>query len=230
MPAKPTVLLFDIDGTLLLSGGAGRRSFERAFFAVTGSVDVLREFSFGGMTDHGIARLGLEKLALAVDAQTVERIFEHYLRALADELPRTPKFTIMPGVHALIAKLTGQPNVALGLGTGNLKRGAEAKLRHAQLWDAFSFGGFGCDHEVRSELIRIGAERGAAALNVPRSECRVVVIGDTVRDVAAAHDNGAECIAVETGGVARTVLSDAGARAVYADLTDPEILALLLEG
>ncbi|MDB4977169.1 MAG: Hydrolase, haloacid dehalogenase-like family protein [Myxococcaceae bacterium] len=230
MPSQPTVLLFDIDGTLLLSGGAGRRSFERAFSQVTGSVDVLREFSFGGMTDHGIVRLGLEKLARAVDADTVQRLFESYLEALADELPRTPKFVIMPGVHALIDKLSGVDNVALGLGTGNLKRGAEAKLRHAKLWHPFTFGGFGCDHEVRSELLRIGAERGAAQLGRPLSACRVVVIGDTIRDVSAAHAIGAECVAVETGGVSRQVLQEAGAKVVYSDLTDPEVLEVLLEG
>jgi len=227
---KPTVLLFDIDGTILLSGGAGRRAFERAFTDVTGSSNVLSEFTFGGMTDHGIARLGLEKLGREVDDRTVQHLFERYLVALADELERTPKFVIMPGVHALVERLTGHAHVALGLGTGNLKRGAEAKLGRAKLWQPFTFGGFGCDHEVRSELIRAGADRGAALLGRPRSECRVVVIGDTVRDVDAAHAIGAECVAVETGGVQHDVLQAAGARVVYRDLTDAEVVDMLLEG
>ena len=227
---KPTVLLFDIDGTLLLSGGAGRRSFERAFVEVTGHGDALAGCSFGGMTDRAIARMGLEKLARTVDPETVELLIEAYLLALAEELPRTPKFTIMPGVHDVLSKLAERPRLALGLGTGNVKRGAEAKLRHGKLWEQFAFGGFGCDHEERSELLRHGAERGAALLSTPREECRVVVVGDTIRDVAAAHKIGAECIGVETGGVSAALLRDAGARAVYSDLTDASALKLLLEG
>jgi phosphoglycolate phosphatase len=228
MRHTPTVLLFDIDGTLLLSGGAGRRSFERAFLEVTGSADALLDFSFGGMTDHGIARVGLEKLGRAVDGHTVERLFEAYLTALADELVRTPKFVVMPGVAELLADLAGYPDVAVGLGTGNLKRGAEAKLRRAALWDHFSFGGFGCDHEDRAELLRAGAERGAASLNRGIHECRVVVIGDTIKDVAAAHEIDAECIGVETGGVSREALAQAGAKLVYKDLTDAGVLEVLL--
>ena len=226
----PTVLLFDIDGTLLLSGGAGRRSFERAFAEVTCHRDALDGCSFGGRTDRAIARMGLEKLARAVDAQTVELLLETYLLALAEELPRTPKFTIMPGVHEVLRQLSGLPMLALGLGTGNVKRGAEAKLRHGKLWEQFSFGGFGCDHEERSELLRRGAERGAALLGAALEDCRIVVVGDTIRDVTAAHKIGAECIGVETGGVEAALLREAGARWVYKDLTDPAALESLLGG
>jgi phosphoglycolate phosphatase len=228
--AVPTLFLFDIDGTILLTGGAGRRSFERAFADVTGRPDALQAISFGGMTDRGIARAGLEAAGIEVTDERVERLFEAYLRALADELQRTSKYTIMPGVHDVLAKLKGLARVAIGLGTGNLKRGAEAKLRHGELWEHFSFGGFGCDHELRGELLRAGAVRGAQQLGVPLSECRIVVIGDTVRDVDAAREIGAECIGVETGGVSADVLLARGAHAVYRDLTDPRALESLIEG
>jgi phosphoglycolate phosphatase-like HAD superfamily hydrolase len=227
MPARATILLFDIDGTLLLTGGAGRRSFERAFQEVTGRPDALSGFSFGGMTDRGIARAGLTALGREADDALVEQLFERYLAALADELV-TSNYTIMPGVRDVLSSLSSLPGVAVGLGTGNLRRGAEAKLRRGELWDLFGFGGFGCDHEERSELLRRGAERGAASLDCTLSECRVVVVGDTVRDVTAAQAIGAICIGVETGGVTRDALSAAGAHAVYKDLTASGVLDSLL--
>jgi phosphoglycolate phosphatase-like HAD superfamily hydrolase len=228
MGRRPTVLLFDIDGTLLLTGGAGRRAFERAFAAVTGRSDACAGFSFGGMTDRGIARKGLTVLGREADEELVELLFEHYLEALADELARAPNYTVMPGVRELLAALVPHPCLALGLGTGNLRRGAEAKLRLGQLWEHFAFGGFGCDHEQRGELLRIGAERGAEQLRCAPGEARVVVIGDTVRDVIAAQQIGAECVAVETGGVEGEVLRSSGARAVFRDLSQPGVLAYLL--
>lgn len=224
----PTIFLFDIDGTLLLTGGAGRRSFERAFAEVTGRHDALKNVSFGGMTDKGIARAGLEAVGLDTTDKRVDELFAAYLRALTDELARTPKYTIMPGVHELLAALKDVADIALGLGTGNLKRGAEAKLRYGQLWDHFSFGGFGCDHELRAELLRAGAQRGAERLGVALDRCRVVVIGDTVRDVDAAYEIGAECIGVETGGVEAAVLTARGAHAVYRDFTVDGVLDKLL--
>jgi phosphoglycolate phosphatase len=227
---RPTIFLFDIDGTLLLTGGAGRRSFERAFAEVTGRTDALQNVHFGGMTDKGIARAGLEAVGLQAEEALVERLFEAYLVALADELVSTSKYTIMPGVHALLARLAQVKDIALGLGTGNLRRGAEAKLRHGKLWQHFSFGGFGCDHELRGELLRAGAERGATLLARPLDQCRIVVIGDTIRDVTAAQEIGAECIGVETGGVAASVLLAQGAHAVYRDLSQHGVLESLLEG
>lgn len=225
---RPTVLLFDIDGTLLLSGGAGRRAFARAFHEVTGRPDACDTFSFGGMTDRGIARQGLAALAREVDDATVELLFESYLRALHDELARTTGYTIMPGVHALLDALAPHAHLAIGLGTGNLRRGAEAKLRHGGLWERFAFGGFGCDHEERGELLRCGAARGADLIGQPLSACRVVVIGDTVRDVYAAHAIGAECVGVATGGVPEETLAAAGASAVFRDLTEAGVLERLL--
>jgi len=226
--ARPTILLFDIDGTLLLTGGVGKRSFARAFAEVTGRADACDHLSFAGMTDQGIAHAGLRALGREPDAATVAQLFERYLVALAEELARATRYTILPGVHDLLASLRDHADVAVGLGTGNLRRGAEAKLRHGALWDAFPFGGFGCDHEARHALLRRGAERGALALGRPLDACRVVVIGDTVRDVAAAHAIGAECVGVETGGVARAVLAQAGAHVVYPDLTATGVLQRLV--
>jgi phosphoglycolate phosphatase-like HAD superfamily hydrolase len=109
--------------------------------------------------------------------------------------------------------------VAIGLGTGNVERGARIKLGRVGASDRFRFGGFGCDAEDRAELIGVGADRGAAMLGAPRSACRVVVIGDTPRDVAAAQANDAECIAVATGHYDVESLTDAGATHVFASFS-----------
>lgn len=225
---KPIIFLFDIDGTLILTGGAGRRAFERAFTQLTGSSEALLGFSFGGMTDRAIARAGLSAAGLPFEAATVDALFAAYLAALSDELEVNERYTIMPAVREVVSSLRAEPDVAVGLGTGNLRQGAEAKLQRGELWSLFDFGGFGCDHEDRTELVRLGAVRGAAKLGRPLADCRLVVIGDTVRDVVAAHGASGECIAVGTGGVELETLQQAGADAVFADLAQPSVLARLL--
>jgi phosphoglycolate phosphatase-like HAD superfamily hydrolase len=118
----------------------------------------------------------------------------------------------------------------MGLGTGNLRDGAQLKLARAGIDHHFAFGGFGCDHEDRPTLVRIGAERGAARLGVTLAACRVVVIGDTPHDVAAARALGAESLAVGTGGVAATELVAAGATRVVPDLAAAGVLPMLVGG
>jgi phosphoglycolate phosphatase-like HAD superfamily hydrolase len=108
---------------------------------------------------------------------------------------------------------------AVGLGTGNVREGARLKLGRVGLFEHFDFGGYGCDAEDRAEVIRIGAERGASALGRTLSECRVVVIGDTPKDVAAAQAIGAECVGVATGSYSVDALLACGATAAFSDLT-----------
>src|SRR6185295_3780747 len=121
-----------------------------------------------------------------------------YFAHLERELAAGKGYVVYPGVHEILAAVRDTPGVAVGLGTGNIKKGAYAKLVPGGLHAHFAFGGFGCDHEDRGELLRAGARRGAEALGVPLDDCRVVVIGDTPRDVAAAQKLGAECIGVGT--------------------------------
>jgi phosphoglycolate phosphatase-like HAD superfamily hydrolase len=121
-----------------------------------------------------------------------------------------------------------QAGHAVGLGTGNLRAGAQVKLERVSAYHYFPFGGFGCDAEVRSEVIRVGAERGAEQLGKPLSDCRVVVIGDTPKDVAAAQALGAESIGVGTGPYSPEALLDCGASHAFADLSAPGALEALL--
>jgi phosphoglycolate phosphatase len=228
MPQQPTVVLFDIDGTLLLTGGCGRRAFEHAFDQITGQRGALNGFSFGGLTDHAIARMGLAAIGRAHDALVVNQLLDTYLEALERELLAPPNFVVLPGVRGAIEPLLGRQDVAVGLGTGNVRRGAQAKLAHAGLWQLFSFGGFGCDHEDRAELLRAGAERGAEQLGRRISACRIVVVGDTVRDVAAAHAIGATCVAVCTGSDKAEALTRAGADRIFENLAQTGLTEALL--
>jgi phosphoglycolate phosphatase-like HAD superfamily hydrolase len=120
--------------------------------------------------------------------------------------------------------------MAVGLGTGNVREGARIKLERVGVHHHFRFGGFGNDAEARPEVIRLGAERGAAELGVPLAECRVVVIGDTPRDVHAAASIGAECIAVATGSYSVEELQASGARHTFPDFSEPVALSALLSG
>jgi phosphoglycolate phosphatase-like HAD superfamily hydrolase len=226
---KPTVLLFDIDGTLITTGGAGRRAITRAFETVYGRPDACDDFSFSGMTDRAIVRLGLDAIGVTVSSATIDEVIGSYLRLLDEEVARVDEaqYRVHQGMHEAIA--AGHANgCAVGLGTGNVERGAMTKLRRVGLHDRFNFGGFGDDHELRPELIRRGAERGAAKLGKSLDAVRVVVIGDTPKDIDAARAIGAECVAVATGDHSLEVLEQAGATRAFPDLTVPGALESLL--
>lgn len=218
MSRRPTVFLFDVDGTLIVTGGAGRRAMRRAFEEVVGHPDALEGIKLGGMTDRLILRHGLEVAGHAFEEAVIETLLERYLTHLDTELPKASGYRVLDGVREALEFVEALEGVAIGLGTGNIERGARAKLRRGALDDRFTFGGFGCDAEDRVALLRAGAERGAAQLGLPFEEVRVVVVGDTPRDIAAAEGLGAEIVAVATGGFDAATLREAGAPEVYARL------------
>lgn len=218
---RPTVVLFDVDGTLITTGGAGRRAIERAFEAFAGRRDATEGLVFGGMTDRGIARYGLRRLGLPDDEATIDAFLDVYLSGLADEVDSAPHYRALPGVEAVLESLAGCGDLAVGLGTGNVEPGARIKLARVDLGEeVFPFGGFGCDAEDRGELLRAGARRGADRLGVPLEACRVVVIGDTPRDVAAARAIGADCLAVATGGADLETLRGCAPDRLVAELAE----------
>ncbi len=224
-----TVLLFDIDGTLVSTGGAGRRAMVGAFASVHGRHDVFDGFTFAGMTDRAIARHGLRAIAESLVSESeIDRVLDAYLALLEVELARSEGYRVLPGVTALLDELRSVSGVAVGLGTGNVKRGAYAKLARGGIDGAFAFGGFGCDAEDRTELLRAGARRGAELLGARLEDCRVVVVGDTPKDVAAAKALGAPCVAVETGIYSAADLRACGASHVFATLADDGVCSALL--
>jgi phosphoglycolate phosphatase len=226
---RPTVFLWDIDGTLISSAGAGRRAIERTFHRRYGRPEVVG-FAFDGMTDPVIVRQGLAALGLSEDdiARELPEIFREYLLDLAGVCAAATDFRVHAGIEAALALCHGRPGFAVGLGTGNIEEGARLKLDRVDLCRHFSFGGYGSDHADRAELLAIGARRGRARLGLGDGPCRVVVIGDTPKDIAAARAIGAESLAVATGSYSVAELHEHGATHVAPDLSDPAAISALL--
>ncbi len=224
---RPTVLLFDIDGTLLTTGHAGRRAMERTF-ARYGSADAC-SFRFDGLTDKQIARQALTTLGIEPTESAIMASLATYLELLEEEVQRTAAadYRLHDGVVEAL-RAARERELGIGLGTGNLVEGARIKLSRVGVYEEFAFGGFGSDAEDRTELLRHGAERGARHLGAPLADCRVVVIGDTPKDVSAARGIGAECIGVATGTYAVEALRECGATHVFPSLAAPGALAVLL--
>ncbi len=226
---RPTVLLFDIDGTLVTTGGVGRRAIERAFQRCHRRPDACSLIRFDGMTDRSITRLALHAIDVVATEADIDALLEVYVAELEAELRAAPadNYRVHVGVDAAI-EAARERGMAIGLGTGNIEAGARLKLEHVDLYRHFSFGGFGNDHELRVELIRRGAERGAEKLGKSLRECRVVIIGDTPKDVDAARGIGAESIGVGTGSFSAVALREHGATYACDDLTSPGLLPALL--
>jgi phosphoglycolate phosphatase len=224
---RPTILLFDIDGTLLTTGHAGRRAMERTFER-HGRADACR-FRFDGMTDRQIARQALTTLGIEPTEAAIAESIAIYLELLADEVARVDvaNYRLHDGIVDALRAARSRGH-GIGLGTGNVIEGARIKLSRVGVYDEFAFGGFGSDAEDRTELLRHGAERGARHVGAPLAACRVVVIGDTPKDVDAAVGIGAECLGVGTGNFTPEALLECGATRAFASLSAPGALAALL--
>ncbi|MEW5741374.1 MAG: HAD hydrolase-like protein [Myxococcota bacterium] len=229
MSARPTVLLFDIDGTLVTTGGAGRRALERAFEVFHGRADACSHFPFDGMTDRAIVRQGLTAIDVEPTEAAIDSLLSRYVAVLEEEVARVDasRYRVHAGMEEAV-KAGLAAGMAVGLGTGNIREGARVKLERVALFQHFAFGGFGDDDESRPALIRRGAERGAARLGVGLFEARVVVIGDTPKDVAAAQAMGAQSIGVATGNWSVQQLLDSGATWAFPTLAAPGALDVLL--
>jgi phosphoglycolate phosphatase-like HAD superfamily hydrolase len=186
-------------------------------------------FDYHGMTDRAIVRQALMNAGLGTDEPRIDGVLERYLEYLAVEVPSSTGYRVFPGVFEMLERVLGAEGFAVGLGTGNVERGAKVKLGRAALYERFAFGGFGCDHEDRARLLAIGAERGASRLGRAVHECRVVVIGDTPRDISAARAIGAECLAVGTGAHSASTLREAGAHVAVDDLSQLAAAQMIFE-
>lgn len=219
----PTVFLFDIDGTILDAHGAGRRAMQSAFEAeCPGRAEAMAKVKFAGMTDPGIVRAALQHAAEPADDAQIERVVGFYLARIEAELRDKPP-RVLDGAVTAIEAAERQSDAVVGLGTGNHVEGARHKLASVGLWDRFDFGGFGSDAEIRAQMLAVGRDRGLERLGC--TTARVVVIGDTPRDVSAAATIGAECLAVTTGPHDAAAL--AGAALVVDRLDRPAALEFL---
>lgn len=220
------VCLFDIDGTLINSGGAGKAAMEAALRAEFGLDGVRDGVPFSGRTDRAIGRDLFRLHGLDDDAGAWQRFVASYLTHLPASLRRHPG-RILPGIAALLAALRARGDVACGLLTGNLREGARIKLAHFGLDAHFAFGGFGDRHFDRDEVAREALAAAADHLSGPPLCERIVVVGDTPLDVRCARAVGARVVAVATGWHPYEELEAAGPDLLLHDLTDPGPLLAL---
>ena len=227
----PALVLFDIDGTLLLSGRAGMRAMTRAFAATFGVPEGFRHASFGGRTDSFLLSQALQAAGLPDTPDNHARFRDAYLPLLEEEIQHegTGHKGLMPGARELVEALGDHDHLHLALLTGNYRAAAEIKLTYFELWDFFEWGAFSDDAADRNALVPI-ARRRAETYDVPADALeRVIVIGDTPHDIECARVAGAQCMAVATGGHSVDELAAAGADFVLADLSDTKkVLALLI--
>lgn len=194
------MVLFDIDGTLVHTGGAGVKAFARTFDTEFNAADGFERLKFAGRTDPSLVREFFGFHQIATTPQNLQRFFERYVFWL-DHILRESKTEVCPGVWEFIRELQALPQAPLlGLLTGNIRLGAEIKLRHFNLWEVFQTGGFGDDHEERDQIAAVARERGSRILGTELRGDEVLVIGDTPFDIRCARAIGARALAVATGG------------------------------
>jgi phosphoglycolate phosphatase len=204
-------VLFDIDGTLITTGGAGAVAWRRAFEELHGKPLDIREVTESGMTDPEVGRVALRNiLGREPDRRELATAMAHYLRHLSDAIDQSDGYRVMPGIEDLVERLVDDGHL-LGLTTGNVEAAAHIKLARAGLNRFFSFGGYGSDSKERAELTRCALERGRLVSGGVLSEGSSISVGDTPRDVAAGHGAGIEVVGVATGKFTVEDLHAAGA-------------------
>jgi len=218
----PKLVLFDIDGTLVLTGGAGLRAMTRACDEIIGHADALDGIPVAGRTDWIILHDTLARLGRDLDRDLFDQLRGRYVEYLRQEILQPGKgFNgTLPGVPDLVQSLHERDDVYLGLLTGNFEAGARIKLERFDLWRYFRCGAYGDDAPDRNALVPVAVER-AAACGIPAVPPQdVIVIGDTPHDIACAHAAGAVPVGVATGSYTTDELRACGAAVVFDTLGD----------
>jgi phosphoglycolate phosphatase-like HAD superfamily hydrolase len=202
------LLLFDIDGTILIARGAGRRALAQALTEVYGTAGNIDRYDLRGQTDPRIVFDVMEGAGLEREAvrARLDDCFEAYARGLAAEIGDGGDVVTLPGIGDLVRRLDGDAGVLLGLLTGNIEAGARIKLAPTGLLRYFRLGAYGSDHLDRRLLPSLAARRAHALVGVPFAPEQVLVIGDTPRDIECARHFGAVAVAVATGQYTRETL------------------------
>ena len=226
------LVLFDIDGTLVLTGRAGIRAMNRACDEVIGHAAALDGIPVAGRTDWIILHDALGAIGHELDEALFTRLRDAYVRHLADEIARPGEGVkaVMPGVRPLLDTLAARPDVFLALLTGNFEQSARIKLEHFDLWRYFRCGAFGDDAADRNALVPFAVNRAQACGLVEIAPESIFVIGDTPHDVACARAVGAVPIAVATGTFTVDQLRDSGAEIAFEDLSDTDAVLRVLAG
>lgn len=215
------VLLFDIDGTLVHTGGAGTQALREALKSGFGIAEPAETVAIHGRTDRGITRDLFRHHGIDDHAEHWQRFRTEYLRHLPELLRQKPG-SVLPGITSLLNRLRDRRDVLLGLLTGNTREGATIKLRHYALDRYFAFGGFGDEHHERDDVAREALLAVRERLNGGVDLSRVWVIGDTPADVRCARAIGAKALAVATGHHSRDELAAAQPDHVESDLGETD--------
>ncbi|HEX3240671.1 MAG TPA: HAD family hydrolase [Solirubrobacterales bacterium] len=212
-------VLFDIDGTLLVTGGAGAVAWQHAFRELHGVDANISEHTRAGMTDPEIVEIIFREV-IGRDGSEAERAqaMAGYLGHLEQAVAESDGYEVMPGIEALLPRLASD-GVLLGIVTGNIEAAAHIKLARANLNRFFSFGGYGSDSRDRTELTRRAVERGGEVSGTPLELDATIGVGDTPRDVSACHGAGIRVVGVATGAYSVAEQREAGADWAIADVT-----------
>jgi phosphoglycolate phosphatase len=214
------LILFDIDGTLIKTGGAGEKAFAKVCELEFNVPEATKNLNFAGRTDPAIVRDFFSEFDIPATPENFTRFFSAYVIWL-EKILVTLDGTVLPGARELVAgfaAMTHKP--VIGLLTGNIKQGAQLKLGHYRLWDAFAMGAYGDDHEDRNQIAVIARERGSKMLGGPLRGEEILVIGDTPRDVECGNAIDAKVLAVATGIFSADQLRKYTPHRVVSDLTE----------
>ena len=214
-----TLVLWDIDGTLTLSGGAGMRALQAALKREFGVDRSLEDIDYAGRTDSYIMRQIFGKIALPDHDGNLARFLDAYLAELPREL-KNPGTRILPGISTALTALEARGDFAQALLTGNVERGARIKLGHHGISHFFPFGAFADDSQIRNELGPVALRRAREHHGIDFSAEKIFVIGDTPHDIACGKVINAQTIAVATGQYSVEELRAHQPTAVLPDLSD----------
>lgn len=226
--STPYVFLFDIDGTLLSSGGAGKLALETAFLNLFGLDEIRKQVPYSGRTDVAIAHELLQAHDIDPSLENISKLQESYLNQLPQAL-NAKKGSVLPGVISLLEALrSSSHSVLVGLLTGNICRGAQVKLGHYGMNHFFPFGGFGDGVHTRDEVAQAAWNEARNYAGVELSPNRTWVIGDTPLDISCARHIEAKVLAVSTGMHAHEELESCKPDLLATSLNQPELLSRML--
>jgi phosphoglycolate phosphatase-like HAD superfamily hydrolase len=225
------LVLFDIDGTLVLTGGAGIRAMNRGLEEVLVQANGLEGIPLAGRTDWAILTEAVRRGDRPLDDRLLAILRDRYVAYLSIEIegPGRDVKAVMPGVNALLERLAAQQDAFVGLLTGNFEEGARIKLAHFDLWRYFPCGAFGGDSADRNALVPFALQRARARGLPSIAASDVLVVGDTPHDVACALAVGAVPVAVATGSYTVDQLRESGAEIAFQDLSDTAAFMELLK-
>ena len=221
------LLLFDIDGTLITSGGAGENALRLGIMDRFGIDDDLRGIEIAGRTDSGIARQFFAKHSLPDTPGNTTSFFEGYLTHLPRMLSEKDG-RLLPGIVPLLDALTTRDDVILALLTGNLERGAKLKLTHYGVWDYFEFGAYADDHHDRNQLGHFARTRAKERHGVEFPPENIYILGDTPHDITCARAIGAKAVAIATGQFTRAQLAGHAPDFLFDDLGNVDAVVATL--